>query len=545
MEFGAEEEEEEEDNLQRSEIETYIRSIGLNTGTNGERVGVGGAEDKAGEKERKQTLEKKIGKEVNKRAKKEKKDVGDTKRQQEPQITAEPKNKKEKKKSKNKKMSKLTDGEGGPGRPSEKKEVEKRLLCLSISPQTTKLLVSPDSQETWFEQSASTEAAFPVSETVLTHLNSLAQQLMNTETQLYEKFREKRKGASDVKWLKNVLSSGTLSDKVAAHTLQVQESPVHSLVSLDWLMGLVVKGGGVGKAMKGLHAKRKGILATNTLKELWASELLPERRKLKYLNQRPLDRLSTSSSTGSLTHQQSTLLLLWFFEDQIKSRYVQFINTLQAATHDPSEEVREKMVGHVFDLLHQRPEQEKLLLTQLVNKLGDPHRKVASKAVMFILKLLNHHVNMKMVVTREIESLLHRPNISPKAQYYGVCCLNQLVLSPEDGPLVAKLMDVYFTFFKVYVQKESLDSKMLAALLSGVNRAFPFMTEELPSFETHLQSLFKVVHVGPVSTGIQALMLLHQVSESRHSVSDRYYNALYSKLMDPALKNTPTDKQCF
>jgi ribosome biogenesis protein MAK21 len=304
---------------------------------------------------------------------------------------------------------------------------------------------------------------------------------MNTETQLYEKFREKRKGASDVKWLKNVLSSGTLSDKVAAHTLQVQESPVHSLVSLDWLMGLVIKGGGVGKAMKGLHAKRKGILATNTLKELWVSELLPEHRKLKYLNQQPLDRLSTSSSTGSLTHQQSTLLLLWFFEDQIKCRYVQFINTLQAATHDPSEEVREKMVGHVFDLLHQRPEQEKLLLTQLVNKLGDPHRKVASKAVMFLLKLLNHHVNMKMVVTKEIESLLHRPNISPKAQYYSVCCLNQLVLSPEDGPLVAKLMDVYFTFFKVYVQKESLDSKMLAALLSGVNRAFPFMTGETPS----------------------------------------------------------------
>ena len=68
--------------------------------------------------------------------------------------------------------------------------------------------------------------------------------------------------------------------------------------------------------------------------------------------------------------------------------------------------------------------------------------------------------------------------------------------------------------------------------------SIPCSAEELPSFETHLQSLFKVVHVGPVSTGIQALMLLHQVSESRHSVSDRYYNALYSKLMDPALKHS-------
>ena len=31
-----------------------------------------------------------------------------------------------------------------------------------------------------------------------------------------------------------------------------------------------------------------------------------------------------------------------------------------------------------------------------------------------------------------------------------MCCLNQIVLSPEDGPLVAKLMDIYFTCFKVY-----------------------------------------------------------------------------------------------
>ena len=55
--------------------------------------------------------------------------------------------------------------------------------------------------------------------------------------------------------------------------------------------------------------------------------------------------------------------------------------------HDPAAEVREKMLGHVFDLLFQRPEQEQLLLGQLVNKLGDPHRKVASKSVMFVLKL--------------------------------------------------------------------------------------------------------------------------------------------------------------
>ena len=36
--------------------------------------------------------------------------------------------------------------------------------------------------------------------------------------------RQKRKGASEVRWLKTVLSSGTLSDKMAALTLLVQVS---------------------------------------------------------------------------------------------------------------------------------------------------------------------------------------------------------------------------------------------------------------------------------------------------------------------------------
>lgn len=115
--------------------------------------------------------------------------------------------------------------------------------------------------------------------------------------------------------------------------------------------------------MKGVHAKRKGILAiselftcvylrltlqllsfppfpplslplslllsADTLKELCVSELLPENRKLKSLKQRPLDRLLLSSPT-SKSSQSS--LLLWYFEDQIKSRYLQFVNTLQVHT---------------------------------------------------------------------------------------------------------------------------------------------------------------------------------------------------------------------
>ena len=65
-----------------------------------------------------------------------------------------------------------------------------------------------------------------------------------------------------------------------------------------------------------------------------------------------------------------------------------------------------------------------------------------------------------------------------------------------------------------------------------------FCVGEVSSFEEHLQSLFKVVHTGPLATSIQSLVLLYQIMESRQAVSGRYYQALYSKLLDPRLSYT-------
>ncbi len=86
---------------------------------------------------------------------------------------------------------------------------------------------------------------------------------MQTEVMLYEKgkrknvilfiviasgnivslVRLKHKGPGDIRWLKTVLSSGVLSDKVAALILLIQESPIHTLPSLDTLLGMASKKG--------------------------------------------------------------------------------------------------------------------------------------------------------------------------------------------------------------------------------------------------------------------------------------------------------------
>ena len=56
---------------------------------------------------------------------------------------------------------------------------------------------------------------------------------------------------------------------------------------------------------------------------------------------------------------------------------------------------------------------------RLINKLGDPVRAVASKAIHLIGQLLEAHSAMTPIVLEEIEHLLYRPNVNAKAQYYG------------------------------------------------------------------------------------------------------------------------------
>lgn len=59
----------------------------------------------------------------------------------------------------------------------------------------------------------------------------------------------------------------------------------------------------------------------------------------------------------------------------------------------------------MFELLVKKPEQEARLLAALVNKLGDPARKVASNAAYLLSQLLLQHPAMKPVVVREVSDV--------------------------------------------------------------------------------------------------------------------------------------------
>lgn len=52
---------------------------------------------------------------------------------------------------------------------------------------------------------------------------------------------------------------------------------------------------------------------------------------------------------------------------------------------------------------------------------------------------------------------------------------------------------------------------MLSALLTGISRAFPFAPKNDASYEEHINSLFKMVHLTSFNKSVQALLVILQL----------------------------------
>lgn len=367
----------------------------------------------------------------------------------------------------------------------------------------------------WYDMEYSGEYSLePQPPDVVSKYKALAQKLYEHEVSLFKSKTNNQKGGSST-WMKAIVSSGTLADRMAAMILLIQDDAVHTLQFVETLMSLVKKKG----------SKQQCLMALDTFKELLITDLLPDSRKLRVFSQHPFHKLEELSSGNKDSRDRR--LILWYYEHQLKHLVAEFVQVLETLSHDSLVTTKTRALVAAHELLCDKPEEEKALLVQVINKLGDPQNRIATKASHLLEVLLRKHPNMKGVVCAEIERLLFRSNISPKAQYYAICFLNQMVLSHEESELANKLITLYFCFFRTCIKKKDIESKMLSAILTGVNRAYPYSQIGDDKVREQVDTLFKVLHVVNFNTSVQALMLLFQVMNSQQTISDRYYTALY------------------
>jgi ribosome biogenesis protein MAK21 len=426
-------------------------------------------------------------------------------------------------------------------------------------------LINLNGEMSWYEVDTSMDnfnsTQYKLPKHVLDQIHSRIDILYKEEVSNYHRSKKLNAvNSSDQQWLDGIIKSGTLSDKIAALTLRVSESPVHELETLDLLV-----------AMANKKEQRISKLALESLKDLLINNLLPSNRKLTPLSNKPLG------------HPEMTikLLLLFKYENELILRIIQIINALEYGLQSNLEYYKKYCMEIVFDWLNQKPEQEARLLRILVNKMGDPNNKILLKCNEVLRKLCKNHPGMVPIVITEIWQLIGRENIQPRVMYSGVIYLSQIRLNDGNDEInsniALKLIEYYIHIFEktLDMQQSSshgheskkkskssnsnhnneYSSKLLSIVLIGINRIFPYLKDKSALIK-HIDVLFKIVHSANFSSLTQSLTLLSHIifdndsnktakktnnksnndnNENNHSIDksliDRFYRSLYSTLL--------------
>ncbi|KAJ4399298.1 RNA-binding ribosome biosynthesis protein mak21 [Neurospora sp. IMI 360204] len=398
-------------------------------------------------------------------------------------------------------------------------------------------------------------------------LKAYAEALLKEDAARYSALQA---SSSTQKFMSTIMSSGTLSDKVSALTLSIQESPLHNQKAFESLIGLA-----------GKKSRSQALAALGALVDLLGNgTVLPSNRRLRPFNMQPalLAALQDQAVLRWVQGQKlpanltDSHLMMWAYEDWLKAAYFRIIQLLEIWSADQIEHSRMRALEFVFTLLRDKPEQEANLLRLLVNKLGDRERKIASRASYLLLQLLNVHPAMKSIVISTVEQeVLLKPGQSLRTRYYAIITLNQTILSTKEPAIANTLLRIYFEAFLSLLKTGSLGNlealnpeeksggsnrkakkgkpnhteasaneqdttqKLVSALLTGVNRAVPFTTADDETMEKHLDTLFRITHSSNFNTSVQALMLIQQLAVTKHLAVDRFYRTLYESLLDPRL----------
>ncbi|KAM9963286.1 hypothetical protein ACTFIW_006512 [Dictyostelium discoideum] len=340
---------------------------------------------------------------------------------------------------------------------------------------------------------------------------SKAQGLYNKKVEEYL-FDFKKNGSRDDQWKEKIQHTGTIRDRISAITLLIQKAPMYRLASLDILINLAAK-----------KSEREREFAINSLKDLFVNSLLPNTKLKRFIERE------------NIQDSKPVELVQWYFEDLLKSRYQAYIRLLEILSKDTVARIRAIATSTVQYLLLKKPEQEEVLLTLLVNKLGDEDGSNAGKAVKLLEKLLEAHPAMKLVVIREIELFLYRPNNSNKAQYNALYYLNKLqVACDKDGTSSVEMKDMshrliklYFTFF---TNKSNINSSAITLLIFGIRKAYS-ITKESTVFEPEqLKSLFKSCRKSTINKVIQTLCLIFEIKQHTPEIANDFYSNLYHTL---------------
>ncbi|XP_036342339.1 CCAAT/enhancer-binding protein zeta-like [Rhagoletis pomonella] len=378
-----------------------------------------------------------------------------------------------------------------------------------------------DTNKKWFNvypEYPSSEEVLDMKESEQMELYNLCKNAFEAELTAFSK-----RDASDARWLQTALRKGTAKDRANAGALLVTSNPLGNLEALSTLIGFTKQ------------SNKASNEVMTILVDLWKKVLLPPHRKLLSLQMRGADWKLVRKNTTLSKDKQRRIYAYWYFENELKDQYFEFLRNLQQAIQTGQEHNKNVAIVAASQLLSFAPEKEQMILTLLINKLGDPTAKVASKALHHLSEVAHRHPNMCGVIVAESEKLLFRNNISERAQHFALCFLASIATSGRPE-VCTKLVNICFALFKVLVEKGAVNNRTMQAILRCLQKA---ILEAKPTegsseiLSKDMQdTIYRMVHLADIRVSVQTLGLLLQLMTVKTEKSDRFYNALYKKMHD-------------
>lgn len=361
-----------------------------------------------------------------------------------------------------------------------------------------------------------------------------AKKLYDEEIITYTRLISK-KGA-EAKILCSIIDSGTLMDRISAIGLRVKNAPLHNfeLLKEELFLRLAKK-----------KSRRVSLIATSAINELLC-EILPN-RKLIYFADRPLDSPEVSDKR----------LVIWYFENQLKVFFFEYLQLLESHMADPIPRIRHKSLLSAYTLLSSKAEQERNILALILGKFSDSDNKVSSKAVYLLRTLLANNPIMKLDVIKEVEFLMFKPSSSLKSCYIYLTFLIQMILSLSERnvEVSAHLINIYIKLLSEVQQREStiienkrsasstpdlsVISRIYSITLTGIYRALPYANLGTEKCTAITDKIFTFIEARDFKVTSKALNLIfHIFTINSLDPPDKYYVLLYNMLLRKELNDS-------
>ncbi|KAL1742994.1 CBF/Mak21 family-domain-containing protein [Schizophyllum fasciatum] len=273
---------------------------------------------------------------------------------------------------------------------------------------------------------------------------------------------------------------------------------------------------------------------------------------------------------------------------------------------DPERTVCSRASYHILQILQQHPSMKGVVVREIINLVMRP---AAAPAPAASTAASGKHLRFDGPSTKA-KPAASAPKAAgnPHARYYAAITCNQIVLAPNDRDVVHSLVNFYFDMFKEllgekpeadadaasdagtpapeldkhgrvkdkgphkkkgaapakdkkgkskmaagaagFAEVEDAQSKLISAILTGVNRALPFarLDSADAALNKHIDTLFFITHQSTFNISLQALVLIQQIAASlgmhqaasatARAIVDRYYRTLYASLHDARLASS-------